>query len=73
MSSLRNLIHRTTVGLIILCILSLFAWGATAFTADPTAGSGSLHIASGGILITAPEIIFPKPTPPDGATTEQTA
>ena len=65
MSSIRNLIHRTAAGLIILCILSLCAWGAAAFTADHTAGSGGPRLASGGIMIESGEILIPKPYPPD--------
>ncbi|HKH45564.1 MAG TPA: hypothetical protein VKM72_12945 [Thermoanaerobaculia bacterium] len=70
---MRNLIDLKILRLLVLCILPLCSWGAATSDADLAAQTDGVLLASGGIQITAPEIIFPKPTPPDGATTEQTA
>lgn len=59
MSTIQNLIHSKAAWLVALSILALVAWRAAASRTDHV-----LRLASGGIIISEPEIPFPK-TPPD--------
>jgi hypothetical protein len=77
MFTIRKMIDSTATRRLVICSLllcpALLALSAAASPADRTAQPSGLLLASGGIIVNSPEVIFPKPTPPpdeNGLTTD---